>query len=169
MIQNPPTTTKSKSSPAVSSGGTSTRGRRNQKACTSCRQVKLRCDSAQRFPSPCSRCQMGDLQCRIDPDFRRTRAKHQLDEVKSQLHDIQKALKTIPANLDSQHATSTSTLPAPTSHQESWRKPAVAAEHIGEEEDAFYDINLNEDILNSSFTLGSSVLTGGTIIILFKQ
>ncbi|KUJ07762.1 uncharacterized protein LY89DRAFT_742535 [Mollisia scopiformis] len=66
--------------------------KRNQKACTTCRQVKLRCDSHERFPAPCTRCLKKNIQCRIDPDFKRTRTRNRLDEVTNQLNAIQKTL-----------------------------------------------------------------------------
>jgi hypothetical protein len=81
-------------------------GGRNPRACTSCRQVKLRCDQASAFPSPCSRCKRGNFQCRVDPEFKRTRTRHQLDHVTSQLAAIQQALKSNSLILDANHQNS---------------------------------------------------------------
>ncbi|KAF8850816.1 hypothetical protein BDZ45DRAFT_751319 [Acephala macrosclerotiorum] len=66
--------------------------KRNQGACTTCRQVKLKCDSNERFPAPCTRCSKKNLQCRTDPNFKRTRTRNRLDEVTNQLNTIQKTL-----------------------------------------------------------------------------
>ncbi|TVY81957.1 Transcriptional regulatory protein SEF1 [Lachnellula suecica] len=66
--------------------------KRNQGACTTCRQVKLKCDSNERFPAPCTRCSKKNLQCRTDPNFKRTRTRNRLDDVTNQLNAIQKTL-----------------------------------------------------------------------------
>lgn len=67
--------------------------RRTVKTCTECRQSKVRitranktwgtqltrpqlkCDSKERFPSPCSRCEAKQLFCNVDAAFKRTPAK----------------------------------------------------------------------------------------------
>lgn len=149
MIQNPRGA--KISNPKLDTGGPA-RGRRNRNACTSCRQVKLSCDSAQKFPSPCSRCQNHKLRCQIDPSFKRTRARDHLAEVKSQLQGIQKGLETLPA-IHEPHTPS------------SWTSPT--AESRGGH-DSFYIIN-RHDASTSSFTLGPAVLTYDTIVELFEQ
>ncbi|KAH3953335.1 hypothetical protein HBH53_041310 [Parastagonospora nodorum] len=63
---------------------------RSVKTCTQCKQVKLRCDSRDRFPAPCTRCQTRDLQCVIDSAFRRTPARKRIEEMAKELE----ALKT---------------------------------------------------------------------------
>lgn len=65
---------------------------RSSKACTECRQVKLRCDSKQNFPDPCSRCKARSLVCTFDPSFKRTPTKGQLERVTKQLNQLQSAL-----------------------------------------------------------------------------
>ncbi|KAH8551598.1 hypothetical protein BGW37DRAFT_494299 [Umbelopsis sp. PMI_123] len=46
---------------------------RSAKACTACRQMKLKCDAMDRFPSPCSRCSKNNHFCEIDRNFQRER------------------------------------------------------------------------------------------------
>lgn len=65
---------------------------RSSKACTECRQVKLRCDFRKNFPAPCTRCNSRGLGCRFDPAFKRTPTKGQLEKVTKQLNDLRSAL-----------------------------------------------------------------------------
>ncbi|ETN41223.1 uncharacterized protein HMPREF1541_03158 [Cyphellophora europaea CBS 101466] len=65
---------------------------RSSKACTECRQVKLKCDSKLSFPEPCSRCKTRNLVCTFDPTFKRTPTKGQLERVTKQLNQLQSAL-----------------------------------------------------------------------------
>jgi hypothetical protein len=65
---------------------------RSSKACTECRQVKLRCDSKHNFPDPCSRCKSRRLVCAFDPSFKRTPTKGQLEKVTKQLAELRGAL-----------------------------------------------------------------------------
>jgi superfamily II helicase len=147
-------------------------GARSNRACTTCRQVKLRCDSAQTFPSPCSRCKRGNLQCRIDPDFKRTRARHQLNEVTSQLIAIQKTLE-----MNSATSSPNARPPSSTSWGESWRGSRVADpstrvhrnDLTSTNEDSFYKMSSSEDLPNSSVSLGSAVLERENLIVLFAQ
>ncbi|PVH71679.1 hypothetical protein DL98DRAFT_577264 [Cadophora sp. DSE1049] len=74
--------------------------RRNQRACTACRQVKHRCDSAEMFPAACSRCQEKNLHCKTDPNFKRTKTRGRLVEVTTQLNAIQKALNEREISVD---------------------------------------------------------------------
>ncbi|PVH89438.1 hypothetical protein DL98DRAFT_565488 [Cadophora sp. DSE1049] len=77
---------------------------KRHQACTSCRQVKLRCDNAQTFPAACTRCRKNNLQCQVDPNFRRIRTKHRLSEVTQELTALQKKLAE-KSNEDSQQGT----------------------------------------------------------------
>ncbi|EPE33571.1 Zn2/Cys6 DNA-binding protein [Glarea lozoyensis ATCC 20868] len=70
---------------------------RGRKACTACRQVKLRCDSMQTFPAACSRCKQNGINCQTDPTFKRVRTRHRLEEFTSQLNAIQKTLGILPS------------------------------------------------------------------------
>ena len=68
----------------------SARGR--AKACTACRQVKLKCDAKEVAPQPCSRCRASGLQCKIDQTFKRVPARQQLQEVSNRLNSLQRSL-----------------------------------------------------------------------------
>ncbi|KAK0110874.1 hypothetical protein ONS96_002461 [Cadophora gregata f. sp. sojae] len=74
--------------------------KRNQRACTACRQVKHRCDSAETFPAACTRCQEKSLHCKTDPNFKRTKTRGRLVEVTTQLNAIQKALNEREISVD---------------------------------------------------------------------
>ena len=80
------------SAPPPSSAGQhgSTKGR--AKACTACRQVKLRCDAREKAPSPCSRCEQQGLECKMDPTFKRVPARRALEEVSNRLNHLQRSL-----------------------------------------------------------------------------
>ncbi|KAF1991322.1 hypothetical protein K402DRAFT_459347 [Aulographum hederae CBS 113979] len=69
---------------------------RSVKACTACRQVKLKCDAREKFPDQCSRCKARGLACTIDATFKRTPARRRLEEVTKQLQDIKQALGISP-------------------------------------------------------------------------
>ena len=62
------------------------------KACTACRQVKLKCDAKELAPAPCSRCQSAGLACKIDQTFKRVPARKQLEEVSNRLNSLQRSL-----------------------------------------------------------------------------
>ncbi|KAI2615402.1 fungal-specific transcription factor domain-containing protein [Hypoxylon sp. NC1633] len=63
-------------------------GVRPVKTCTECKQSKLRCDSKDRFPNPCSRCQSRNLTCTVDPAFRRTPARKRLEAMSRELREL---------------------------------------------------------------------------------
>ena len=71
------------------------------RACTSCRQVKLRCDAKEKAPEPCTRCESQKLECKMDPHFRRVPARRALEDVASRLNIIQEALGLDPATQSS--------------------------------------------------------------------
>ncbi|KAL2352407.1 hypothetical protein BJ546DRAFT_987614, partial [Cryomyces antarcticus] len=74
--------------------GTATAAARRSRAksCTTCRQVKLRCDTKQTFPSACSRCKSNRLECRMDSSFKRVPARRRVEELTNQLSKIQRTL-----------------------------------------------------------------------------
>ncbi|ABN65773.2 Suppressor of Essential Function, partial [Scheffersomyces stipitis CBS 6054] len=49
--------------------------RRSKRACTGCRQIKLKCDAIERFPKKCTRCQRLGHICEIDSGFKREPAR----------------------------------------------------------------------------------------------
>ncbi|KAI2470708.1 fungal-specific transcription factor domain-containing protein [Annulohypoxylon bovei var. microspora] len=63
-------------------------GVRPVKTCTECKQSKLRCDSKDMFPNPCSRCQARKLACTVDPSFRRTPARKRLEAMSRELREL---------------------------------------------------------------------------------
>ena len=70
----------------------SSQSRGRAKACTACRQVKLRCNAKEVAPDPCSRCLAQGISCRMDPAFKRVPARRQLEEVSNRLNDLQRSL-----------------------------------------------------------------------------
>ena len=63
------------------------------KACTSCRQVKLKCNARKLFPARCSRCETHTLDCKMDPTFRSMLARHNLEEVFTNPSNLQEPLR----------------------------------------------------------------------------
>ncbi|KAK9342819.1 hypothetical protein V1522DRAFT_415055 [Lipomyces starkeyi] len=61
-------------------------------ACVHCRQMKLRCDSGDRFPAPCSRCHKSGRDCSINPSYRRTARRDRLDELEREIHMLRNNL-----------------------------------------------------------------------------
>ncbi|KAI1077787.1 fungal-specific transcription factor domain-containing protein [Whalleya microplaca] len=68
--------------------GPSWPGVRPVKTCTECKQSKLRCDSKDRFPNPCTRCHARNLTCTVDPSFRRTPARKRLEAMSKELQEL---------------------------------------------------------------------------------
>ncbi|KAF2107394.1 hypothetical protein BDV96DRAFT_298868 [Lophiotrema nucula] len=70
------------------------RQRKQQKmaACVGCRQMKLKCDGNEKFPAPCTRCATSDLNCHVDPLFKRTAKRERLNVVERQLREIKDRL-----------------------------------------------------------------------------
>ncbi|GAB5593941.1 Regulatory protein leu3 [Umbelopsis nana] len=62
------------------------------KACTTCRQRKLKCDAPQRFPQPCSRCNNLKKACIFDANFKRVPKNHRLQQVENELKTIKQTL-----------------------------------------------------------------------------
>lgn len=62
------------------------------KACTTCRQRKLKCDAPQRFPQQCSRCKNLKKACVFDPHFKRVPRNRRLQQVENELKTIKQAL-----------------------------------------------------------------------------
>lgn len=62
------------------------------KACTACRQVKLKCNSRDVYPAPCSRCVKHRLDCKMDSTFKRVPARRQLEDVSTRLSHLQRSL-----------------------------------------------------------------------------
>ena len=80
-------------STSTDTGGNSSAAPKGRaKACTACRQVKLRCDAKELAPAPCTRCRAQGLECRMDASFKRVPARRQLEEMSKRLNNLQKSL-----------------------------------------------------------------------------
>ncbi|KAK9326104.1 hypothetical protein V1517DRAFT_312729 [Lipomyces orientalis] len=66
--------------------------RHKRVACVHCRQMKLRCNSADRFPAPCSRCHKSGRDCSINPSYKRTARRDRLDELEQEIHMLRNNL-----------------------------------------------------------------------------
>ncbi|KAK9482518.1 hypothetical protein V1527DRAFT_499095 [Lipomyces starkeyi] len=66
---------------------------RRVRACNHCRQFKIRCDSAELFPSPCSACKGKGRDCNVDSTFKPIRTRSLLKDVTTQLTLIQETLR----------------------------------------------------------------------------
>ncbi|KAI1343534.1 hypothetical protein F5Y15DRAFT_405904 [Xylariaceae sp. FL0016] len=58
------------------------------RTCTECKQSKVRCDSKERFPNPCSRCELRHSTCAIDPTFKRTPARKRFEAMSKELSEL---------------------------------------------------------------------------------
>ena len=75
-----------------SSAGISSSSKGRARACTACRQVKLRCDAREKAPSPCTRCETQGLECKMDPTFKRVPARRALEEMSNRINHLQQSL-----------------------------------------------------------------------------
>ncbi|KAH8598946.1 fungal-specific transcription factor domain-containing protein [Bisporella sp. PMI_857] len=72
-------------------GGQAETNKITKRACTTCRQSKIKCNSSETFPAPCSNCQRLKKECRSDASFRRKPVRGRLEEVERQLDRIKRA------------------------------------------------------------------------------
>ncbi|KAI4155319.1 MAG: hypothetical protein LQ340_001057 [Diploschistes diacapsis] len=63
-----------------------------KRACNECRQQKLRCNVVQEPFSSCTRCKKGNLECRIDANFKRVGKRKRNAEMEEELNDLRKQL-----------------------------------------------------------------------------
>jgi hypothetical protein len=54
---------------------------RSSRACTSCRQMKVKCDRRDKGPHRCTRCEITNIACEIDHNFQRRRMKGSNEDV----------------------------------------------------------------------------------------
>ncbi|KAK0320890.1 Regulatory protein leu3 [Friedmanniomyces endolithicus] len=59
-------------------------------SCVHCRQVKLKCDRRERYPSPCSRCASTGADCRTDPAFKRFSSRTRVKELEKEIERLQR-------------------------------------------------------------------------------
>ncbi|KAL7803908.1 hypothetical protein V8C43DRAFT_266360 [Trichoderma afarasin] len=69
--------------------------KRTSIACTTCRQVKLRCDAQQRFPAPCTRCEKQVKTCLFDPRFKRQVVRGTLQKVIEEKEELEKLIDSL--------------------------------------------------------------------------
>lgn len=69
--------------------------KRTSIACTTCRQVKLRCDAQQRFPAPCTRCEKQVKTCVFDPRFKRQVVRGTLQKVIEEKEELEKLVDSL--------------------------------------------------------------------------
>ncbi|KIW89846.1 uncharacterized protein Z519_09275 [Cladophialophora bantiana CBS 173.52] len=69
-------------------------------ACTQCRQLKLKCDSSQTFPAPCSRCSRTGARCLIDSSFRREKRQERIERLEEELLLAKQKLEHAPSASD---------------------------------------------------------------------
>lgn len=65
------------------------------RACTNCRQQKIKCNASETYPQPCSRCTRMKRECRVDPHYKVTKntqmqhLKHDLVALRQQVETLQ--------------------------------------------------------------------------------
>lgn len=64
--------------------------KRGRIACISCRQAKVRCDLVS---APCSRCNKLQLECAVDPGFKRTNKRDKFDELEDNVQRLQRIVE----------------------------------------------------------------------------
>ncbi|KAK9247040.1 hypothetical protein V1506DRAFT_572216 [Lipomyces tetrasporus] len=64
--------------------------KRSSMACTTCRQVKLRCDATKRLPAPCSRCEKHRKICLFDAGFKRMPVRGALEKVVEEKEELRR-------------------------------------------------------------------------------
>ncbi|KAK3110971.1 hypothetical protein LTR53_014211 [Teratosphaeriaceae sp. CCFEE 6253] len=60
-------------------------------SCVTCRQVKLKCDRRERYPSPCTRCASAKVECRTDAGFKRFSSRARVKELEKEVERLQRA------------------------------------------------------------------------------
>ncbi|KAF2461481.1 Zn(II)2Cys6 transcription factor [Lineolata rhizophorae] len=75
-------------------------GRRPKKACTGCRQQKVRCDVSEDHDKPCTRCRKLHLECVISEPFKREHKRQRLSELEKERDALRRRLE---ANQDGVH------------------------------------------------------------------
>ncbi|PYH77491.1 hypothetical protein BO82DRAFT_395311 [Aspergillus uvarum CBS 121591] len=80
------------------------RGGARRKACNECKQHKIRCDSARPSTEPCSRCRRLQIECKIEPSFRRTMRRKRNAEMESEIAGLRQRLATGVADAGSQYS-----------------------------------------------------------------
>ncbi|OAL47241.1 hypothetical protein IQ07DRAFT_134475 [Pyrenochaeta sp. DS3sAY3a] len=129
------------------------------KSCTACRQVKLRCDVREKYPGRCSRCLGRNLDCRMDPNFKRVSAS--LSHARSEPSTIFSASIT-PQSLNDDEFEP----PRPSLQDRSGtlgaKAPDTATWFLRED-------HSNEQSLLSTYKLGDTVINGSIVVDLYQH
>lgn len=64
------------------------------KACTHCRQHKIKCDASRKMPKPCTRCAKLGKECRVDPEFKPRRG-NQLENLQKDIEALQSQIRSL--------------------------------------------------------------------------
>ncbi|KAF2396638.1 Zn(II)2Cys6 transcription factor [Trichodelitschia bisporula] len=67
--------------------------KRNKKACTECRQQKVRCDAKVDSSDPCTRCRKMQLKCVISDPFKREHKRQRLSELEQETNELRQKLQ----------------------------------------------------------------------------
>ncbi|KAF5965107.1 putative transcription factor SEF1 [Fusarium bulbicola] len=104
-----------------------------------CCQLKLRCDSKEKFPDPCSRCNARHLFCTVDATFKRTPARKRLEAMSKELQELR----------NQTHRTEDQLVAGSSSTSES-RSPASQDEGVDDFELTSFTVSLAGVVLDSS-------------------
>lgn len=88
----------------MASDGSNAKRFRSSTACTTCRQMKLKCDRAERLPNRCTRCQTRDSVCQTSRTFKRRRMKGRSDDaevrrLRHELEQLRAHVASLPAQM----------------------------------------------------------------------
>ncbi|CAK7224569.1 hypothetical protein SCUCBS95973_005561 [Sporothrix curviconia] len=64
-------------------------------ACTTCRQVKLRCDAAQTYPNACTRCAKRRKMCVFDAEFKRRPVRGALEKLLEEKEQLKQMVDSL--------------------------------------------------------------------------
>jgi Fungal Zn(2)-Cys(6) binuclear cluster domain len=147
------------------------------KACTACRQVKLKCDAKELYPNPCTRCKTQSLDCRMDPSFKRVPARRQLEEVSERLINLQRSLGL---NEDSSLPSAAASVPNPPRFDrlsdQPEREPLRRSSTGQESSESFVQLetdlkflDLDDEPREGQWTLGDVTLSYQEVLPLFEH
>ncbi|KAK9326613.1 hypothetical protein V1520DRAFT_125764 [Lipomyces starkeyi] len=146
--------------------------KRSRQACTACRQVKLRCDSMQKFPAPCSRCTKNKLDCRTDPSFRRQHTRDNINKLATQLTAIQQTISSLPSQHSIRYSQEPAALPSlSNSHADSQTTPFHVVDNgvDGLQEHLFCQENNTDNLTDAQISFGTTNIDQGQITLLLNQ
>lgn len=165
------------SSYAPTSGGLSGIPKGRARACTACRQVKLRCDAREKAPSPCTRCETQGLECKMDPTFKRVPARRQLEEVSNRLNHLQRSLgldqtpgaATLEDYMRRSHRPDVKQLPFPATYTSSISDASSPMDDTSNFAGPVHFYALENETEQGTWTLGDVTLDASQVRSLFKH